>query len=398
MFMRLRNIGGRRRTLAMLCSVLTVLALCIAAIGFVIGSPNNSWPTPARRAVHARLEKAAVPQPIAEPSTVVALSPDQARASNSAVPIVLGGAKAALPFIYRGSQQDRASAQTCLAAAIYYEAGDDAAGEQAVAQVIINRLRNPAFPKSICGVVFQGSERKTGCQFTFSCDGSLSRSPPPSAWTRAREIAGSALSGVVARSVGLATYYHADWVVPYWRDSLDKVAILKGHIFYRWKGKWGRIAAYDGRVTSPEMLDPKIAALAGVAAVVTFSLDDGIAAPALTSLSIAGVPHAALKGAIVRLKDDDAGQYVLQLAPTAAPGTFAITAFTICAEKADCLVMAWADEQDVPRTLPILPLVMRSMVFMYRKSSVLGDARPFWDCKRYPRSVKGQCLPGTGSS
>jgi spore germination cell wall hydrolase CwlJ-like protein len=343
---------------------------------------------------HARAILAVAPRPIAEPTKIAAFTPDQARTSNLAVPIVPGAVRGAPPFVYAGNPQDRASAQTCLAAAVYYEAGDDAVGEQAVAQIIINRLRHPAFAKTICGVVFQGSERKTGCQFTFSCDGSLSRRPPPAAWKRAEDIAGLALSGTVARSVGLATYYHADWVVPYWRDSLDKIAVLHGHIFYRWRGRWGRLPAFAGRSSSPEVLDPRIATLAVPA--VTATLPDDTDGPARTSVSIFGVPRAALKGAIVRLKDDDAGQYVLQLAPSAPAGSFAVTAFTICAEKADCLVMAWADEKDVPRALPILPLAMRTMVFMYRKSSVLGDARPYWDCRRYPRAVKGQCLPGTG--
>ena len=97
-----------------------------------------------------------------------------------------------------------------------YEAGDDPAGQRAVAQVVLNRVRHPAFPKTVCGVVFEGQDRTTGCQFTFSCDGALTRwSPSPALWTAARQIATAALTGTVYRPVGYATHYHTDWVVPY---------------------------------------------------------------------------------------------------------------------------------------------------------------------------------------
>jgi hypothetical protein len=101
----------------------------------------------------------------------------------------------ARPFVYAGSGDARLRARDCLAAAMIYEAGDDGKGQQAVGQVIINRARHPAFPKSICGVVFQGSERTTGCQFTFTCDGALNRRYSDAAWTRARNNADLMLSG-----------------------------------------------------------------------------------------------------------------------------------------------------------------------------------------------------------
>ncbi|MGJ3626051.1 cell wall hydrolase [Sphingomonas sp. MMS24-JH45] len=85
-------------------------------------------------------------------------------------------------------------------------------------QVVLNRLRHPAFPKTVCGVVFQGAERSTGCQFTFTCDGALARQPSPLAWDRARKVAAAALAGAVYRPVGYATHYHTDWVVPYWSE------------------------------------------------------------------------------------------------------------------------------------------------------------------------------------
>src|SRR3546814_4751718 len=93
----------------------------------------------------------------------------------------------ARPFVYAGGDDAKARARDCLAAAMLYEAGDDAKGQQAVGQVVINRARHPAFPKSICGVVFQGSERATGCQFTFTCDGALGRRYSDAAWQRRSE-------------------------------------------------------------------------------------------------------------------------------------------------------------------------------------------------------------------
>ncbi|CAN5526142.1 hypothetical protein BH10PSE3_BH10PSE3_41230 [soil metagenome] len=111
----------------------------------------------------------------------------------------------ASPFVLNGVSQEHAGrALDCMTAAAYYEAAfEDPAGQAAVAQVVINRVRHPAFPKSVCAVVMQGSERKTGCQFTFTCDGALARAPNPTVWLRARAVAAAALNGKVEKSVGM---------------------------------------------------------------------------------------------------------------------------------------------------------------------------------------------------
>jgi hypothetical protein len=192
----------------------------------------------------------------------MALTADEARAFNATVPFADGPISPARTFVYVGSHDDRERALTCLASAAWYEAGDDKTGEAAVAQVVLNRVRHPAFPKTICGVVFEGASRRTGCQFTFTCDGSLRRTPSPEAWRRAREIADRALSGYVFKTIGNATHYHTDWVVPYWSDTLDKLAAVDSHLFYRWRGGWGRAAAFTQRPGGAEQLDPRIAALA----------------------------------------------------------------------------------------------------------------------------------------
>ncbi|KEY99004.1 SleB-like protein, partial [Sphingomonas sp. BHC-A] len=182
----------------------------------------------------ARFRRPATPPPAVAPVEVYALERDQARALNAAIPFSRLPNPAARPFIFSGSPVDLARATDCLAAAQLYEAGDDAVGERAVAQVVLNRVRHPAFPKTVCGVVFQGQERATGCQFTFTCDGALARAPTQAAWERARDIARSALAGKVYRPVGYATHYHTDWVVPYWSGSLDKIASVGTHLFFRW--------------------------------------------------------------------------------------------------------------------------------------------------------------------
>jgi spore germination cell wall hydrolase CwlJ-like protein len=157
---------------------------------------------------------------------------------------VLGG-PAAQAFRETGSGLDRARAEQCLTMAIYYEAAtepDD--GQRAVAQVVLNRVAHPAYPDTVCGVVFQGSERATGCQFTFTCDGSLARRPMTYWWDRARQTARAALAGFVYAPVGLATNYHTTYVHPTWADSLLPVTTIGAHRFYRLPGAAGMAAAF----------------------------------------------------------------------------------------------------------------------------------------------------------
>ena len=114
------------------------------------------------------------------------VAPAEALKLNAAIPLTDSANPAADPFHFAGNASARAQALQCLASAVYYEAGsqsDD--GERAVAQVVLNRVRHPAFPSSVCGVVYQGSTQATGCQFTFTCDGSLGRAPDAAGWRRA---------------------------------------------------------------------------------------------------------------------------------------------------------------------------------------------------------------------
>ena len=184
--------------------------------------------------------------PPAPPSMAVRpLAPEQALKVNAEIPVAVGPNPAAAPFRFKGSAAARSQALNCLASAVYYEAGNqDTDGERAVAQVVLNRVRHPAFPASVCGVVYQGSTRPTGCQFTFTCDGSLNRQPDANGWRRAMTVAEAALSGAVYAPVGWATHYHADYVVPYWAATMAKNNVVGAHLFYRWPGGWGQPTAF----------------------------------------------------------------------------------------------------------------------------------------------------------
>jgi spore germination cell wall hydrolase CwlJ-like protein len=161
------------------------------------------------------------------------LTMDEARAFNAAAPFAAGPLKPARRYVFHGSPAGRLQATECLATAALYEAGRDERGQRAVIQVVLNRVRHRGFPKTVCGVVYQGSSRRTGCQFTFTCDGSFERRRARAGWVQARKAARRALEGYVFADVGTATHYHTDWVVPYWSGSLAKIAQVETHIFYR---------------------------------------------------------------------------------------------------------------------------------------------------------------------
>jgi spore germination cell wall hydrolase CwlJ-like protein len=184
---------------------------------------------------------------------IPALTGDDALAKNAALPFAEDPILAAKPFaitnVYTGAGL---TALQCLTQAVYYEAAyEPIAGRRAVAQVVLNRMRHPAFPNSVCGVVYQGSTKRV-CQFSFTCDGSLNRVPARGAWAESEAVAIAALSGYVERSVGQATHYHANYVSPYWAPNLVKLAQIRTHIFYRWPGKWGLPAAFTARYSGVE--------------------------------------------------------------------------------------------------------------------------------------------------
>ena len=183
----------------------------------------------------------AVPPPTPGTTGTVALPttpvPDPIAAADA-------GIVPARPFMLTGTGLDRSRAMQCLTDAIYYEAASEPdAGQRAVAQVVLNRVRHPAFPGTVCGVVYQGSERG-GCQFSFACDGAMARVPARGPWARAANVAAAALAGYVYAPVGLATHYHTYAVTPAWNRTLVMTDAVGAHFFHRWKGYWGTAAAF----------------------------------------------------------------------------------------------------------------------------------------------------------
>lgn len=171
--------------------------------------------------------------------------------------IEAGPAALSMP-LRAASIMDQARALQCLTNAIYFEAGNEPEeGQRAVAQVILNRVASLRWPSSVCGVVYQGGERgDQGCQFTFSCDGSMARTPTADGWARARRVAMRALAGDVFAPAGLATFYHTLAVHPSWSEMMRPVAVIGAHIFYRLPGAGGLPASFAMRYAGREYARP----------------------------------------------------------------------------------------------------------------------------------------------
>lgn len=239
--------------LALLAASALVAQAMLRAIG---ADPATTSPAPKVSVAVPRLERVTSSAPVyASPAAgttgTIALPP---------VPVAFerqltgsGSVVAAKAFsTAQASADDRGRALECLTAAIYYEAAsepDD--GQRAVAQVILNRARHPAFPATVCGVVYQGSERSV-CQFSFACDGAMARVPSVGGWARAARVAAAALGGYVFAPVGLATHYHTYAVTPAWNRTLVMTDAIGAHFFHRWKGFWGTAGAFVQRYRGHE--------------------------------------------------------------------------------------------------------------------------------------------------
>ena len=123
----------------------------------------------------------------------------------------------------------------CMTTALYFEArSEPESGQIAVGQVVMNRVRSPDYPDTICGVVYQGSSRRTGCQFSFTCDGKADKPNSKSHWERSKRLSNQVLEGQIwLKSIGHATHYHADYVAPRWRRKMHRLKKIGRHIFYK---------------------------------------------------------------------------------------------------------------------------------------------------------------------
>lgn len=249
--LRMRRSTGVAALLAA-CGI-AMLAALYAVYASLSLSPD-SW-------VHSVPKRENAAAQIAEPEAFKfreGIAADEAAAINKAIPDSdqpIVPARSLAILTPQAATPSQLSAVDCLTATVYYEAASESlTGQRAVAQVVLNRVRHPAYPNSVCGVVFQGSQRKTGCQFTFTCDGATRRRPSASGWARARAVATAALSGYVEPSVGLATHYHTTYVVPYWSSSLTKLRTVGSHIFYRWSGSTGTRGAFVSGYSGAEAI------------------------------------------------------------------------------------------------------------------------------------------------
>jgi spore germination cell wall hydrolase CwlJ-like protein len=240
----------------------TIAGIVLLAIGLGFAGPLVDWlgiAAPARAEPNIQVTMAEkhhlATLTVDDPQQIV-VEGNLARLRNAQIPQLTGPLQLLSGFQLSSEKTDAyRTALSCLSQAVYYEAAwEPLPGKRAVAQVVLNRMRHPAYPKSVCGVVYQGSERRTGCQFSFTCDGSLLRRPAAGAWDDAVAVARAALGGFVEPSVGTATHYHADYVLPKWAFELAKLQKIGAHIFYRFRGTWGSSAAFDGRYSGIERI------------------------------------------------------------------------------------------------------------------------------------------------
>ena len=361
---------------------------------FVLASQAFTPPLPSQRDAIAA-EIASLPGGPAEaplltvamiPGTMSADAMDQARVSNLADPFFTGGIQPASPFRFAGSFADRSNARDCLALAAMAEAGNTDQGQRAVIQVILNRVRHPAFAKTVCGVVFEGSQRRTGCQFTFTCDGSLTRRYGDAAWEAARMRADEALGGRVDAAVGTATHYHTDWVYPSWSPKLQKIAQVETHLFYRWPGDWGTSKSWQG-YRGGEM--SFAALLSGPAVDASGSPDDADASVAIAPLP-KDTPKVTGGQVVMRLPSGKANFVVVN--PRAGAGSALAMAKTLCGLQGTCRVMGWGSRSEIPAAFPVPKPARASLQFSYSRDPG-GAEIALYNCNSFKGLPREQCIP-----
>ncbi len=381
-------------------AVLFVAFAAMAAVG----------PARADRSPQTAQLEAAPPPPVeALPATGDAadplqskLAPEDAVARNAEVELVEGGPGVAAPFTFNGSAPDRARARDCLALAAMAEAGYGDADQRAVMQVILNRTRHPGFANTVCGVVYQGSNRKTGCQFTFTCDGSLARRYPESQWKAARQRAEEALGGRVDKTVGLATHYHANYVFPWWSPQLDKIAVVGPHLFYRWRGFWGTPQAMNAhyRGGEPDPMGLRADALdveRAETSLATFA-EDGMAQRTITAGS-EGSPRVIERANAPAAPADkakgspDPRVHLVLVGGNEDPAALVARARSLCPGSGYCQVYGWSEPGAIPAQLPLSSEARRTLRFSFLPARSGNGEAIYFDCRTFPSPSVGSCLP-----
>ena len=320
------------------------------------------------------------------------LAADDAQARNAAVGFAEAGPGKATPFSFRGSSADRARARDCLALAGMAEAGGGDGDQRAVMQVILNRVRHPAFAKTVCGVVFEGSQRPTGCQFSFTCDGSLARRYSDAAWRASRARADEMLAGAIDATVGNATHFHANYVYPWWSDKLDKVAQVGPHIFFRWRGFWGTrnalSARYGGGEPDPLRLQETALTVATANPLPTL-MQGGEAVRSITTEMV----NQTTEGGDATPSSPGAGIHFVLVSPSDAPAALVDKARSLCGSEGYCRVQGWSDANNIPAKLPLTEEARRSVRFSFVSASANATEAIFFDCRTFPAPDVGTCLP-----
>jgi len=256
------------------------------------------------------------------------------------------------------------------------EAGSHDIGQRAVIQVVLNRVRHPAFAKTVCGVVFEGSHRTTGCQFTFTCDGALARRHSAKSWLHARHRAIQALDGRVYSAVGLATHYHADWVHPYWSRTLTKLARVDSHIFYRWPGQLGNSSAFSVPYRGGEPVIKQLGYL-----------------PAHSAQVFDGQATSDPASSDVVVRNADGGAFLLL---SGAPSVIASLdmARSICMGRPSCKVFGWFSRAAIPHGYPVPSGARSQLAFSYFRDGVNNEI-VLYDCGRFLGVLADNCIPRT---
>ena len=322
-----------------------------------------------------------------------------AKARNAGVPFANAPMRSAPPFFISGDRADRMRATDCLAAAGFYEAGNDTRGQRAVIQVVLNRMRNPAYPRSVCGVVFQGSERSTGCQFTFTCDGAMIRHrPSAAAWETARRNATEALNGFTDANVGHATHYHTDWVHPYWSRTLDKIAAVDTHLFFQasasrpgnFAGSYGGAEPNVARLAGLSSVHRGTAGAPGPAVSLVAPLDAvALAASAMDAVMAASPPPERIPD---RADAPAEGIFLVALDRNADPESFRRLAIERCQGIAQCKLIGWSDPARRPASFPIPGSAIDAISFSFNRTGAGATEDVRWNCAEFPRPRPAECL------
>lgn len=307
--------------------------------------------------------------------------------ANTVATFGMAGLSKAEPFHYQGTPVSRARAAECLAAAAWYEVGNDPVGQRAVIQTVVNRVNHPSFPNSICGVIFQGSELPTGCQFTFTCDGSLNRRhPSAAAWRHALELSEAALDGFVEQRVGTATHYHASYVAPWWSRKLERLSSVGPHIFYRWAGAKGAYRQQKHLGTEQDY-----SALVLKSGERSKGLE-----PAGTQSSdrLVNSIDTAIPEAVPATAAMSPGRAIyLVLNENEASGRWALAAMKSCKGHHDCQVFGYGNGEDIRRNQARGTQERDRPIFLFVRDATSAMTVALWDCQRIERPRKSECLP-----